>query len=101
MPNRVYTDLRRLRRDTNDLIDRGQVRVRRHARRSHPELTELEQIGAVRYGGSIKADSERPKGDGVYVCWSRLPGRGLCRAVFCIEIGPTDDVVLVITAFEE
>jgi hypothetical protein len=101
MPNRVYQDLNKLRTETNGLIDRGGVRVHRHARIQHPELSELEQIAVVRYGGAIKFDEKRPQSDGVYVCWSRLPGPGLCRGVFSIVEGLNGDLVLVITAFQE
>lgn len=101
MANRVYTDLKKLRNETNDLIDQGRVRVHRHARGAHPELKALEQIAVVRYGGTIKADHQRPKSDGVYLCWCDVSGTGLCRAVFCVEEHSTGDVVVVITAFKE
>lgn len=101
MTNRVYTDLNKLRKETNDLIDRGRVRIHRHARESHPELSELEQIGVVRYGGRPRPDRDRNLSEGVYVCWARLAGHGLCRAVFCIEEDPSGGVVLIITAFVE
>lgn len=99
MSNRVFTDFNKLRQETNDLIDRGRVRVHSHARESHPELSELEQIAVVRYGGRPRLDRDRGPSEGVYVCWARLPTLGLCRAVFCIEQIPGGDVVLVITAF--
>jgi hypothetical protein len=101
MPNRVYSNFTQLRKDTNQLIDRGRVKVHQHARDSHPELTEIEQIGIVRYGGTIQPDKNRDPTDGVYVCWARLPSRGLCRAVFCIQADPEADIVLIITAFEQ
>jgi hypothetical protein len=101
MPNRVYTDLDELRKKVNDLIDRGKVRVSLHARKSHPELSEEEQIGIVRYGSAIQFDHNRPSSDGVYICWARLPNRGLCRAVFCVEETEGGDLVLIITAFQE
>lgn len=101
MANRVYSDLNQLRKDTIDLIDRGRVRIHRHARESHPELSELEQIGVVRYGSRPKPDRGRGLSEGVYVCWARLPRHGLCRAVYCIEEGPGGGVVLIITAFVE
>lgn len=101
MPNRVYTDLSKLRRDVNDLIDRGQVRVHRHARRSHPELTELEQIAVVRYGGRPRPDRGRSESEGVYVCWATLSRHGVCRGVFSVEVGEGGDIVLVITAFAD
>lgn len=101
MPNKVYTNLGELRKEINDLIDRGRVRVHRHGRKSHPELTELEQIGVVRYGGSIRPDRSRKASEGVYVCWARLPSQGLCRGVFCVEESIGDDIVLIITAFQE
>jgi hypothetical protein len=101
MPNRVYNDLNKLRFDVNYLIDRGRVRVHRHAGTSHPEFSELEQIAAVRFGGPIRADLKRNRTEGVYVCWANLPLHGLCRAVFCIEDHPDDGLVLVITVFRE
>jgi hypothetical protein len=101
MPNRVYTDLTKLRKDTNDLIDQGRVRVHDHARRKHPELSELEQILIVRYGSGDKPDRNRRPTDGIYVCWARLPSSGLCRGVFCIEESPGGDLVLIISAFQE
>jgi hypothetical protein len=101
MPNKVYTNLHELRKEVDDLIDRGRVRVHLHARKSHPELSEDEQIGIVRYGSAIQSARDRPLSDGVYVCWARLPYHGLCRAVFCIEQTGGGDILLVITAFRE
>lgn len=101
MPNRVYSDKNELRKKVNDLIDRGGVRVHQHARRSHPELSELEQIAIVRYGSEIRDDKNRRTSEGVYVCWARLPIHGLCRAVFCIEETAGGEFVLIITAFQE
>jgi len=101
MANRVYTDLNKLRSETNDLIDRGRVRIHKHARESHPELSELEQVGVVRYGGPIKSDRDRGTASGVYVCWAHMPKHGLCRGVFCIEEGLGGDLVVIITAFKQ
>ena len=101
MANRVYPDMKKLRTDVNDLIDRSRVRVHPHARSSHPELSPIEQIAIVRYGGQPKPDRERPPTDGVYVCWGTLPGGRLGRAVFSVEVTSQGDFVLVITAFEE
>lgn len=101
MPNKVYSDLAELRKEANTLIDLGRVRVHKHARKSHPELDEVEQIAVVRYGGKIKADRDRAPYEGVYLCWAILPSHGLCRAAFCVESGPGGDHLLVITAFRE
>jgi len=101
MPNRVYTDLSQLRRDTNDLIDRGRVRVHHHARSKHPEFTDVERIAVVRYGGRISFDRSHARSEGRYVCWGRLEGHGLCRAVFCMEEQPSGDLVIVISGFVE
>jgi hypothetical protein len=101
MANRVYPDMKKLRAEVNDLIDKGRVRVHPHARTNHPDLSSLEQIAIVRYGTRTKPDRDRPASDGVYVCWATLPGRRLCRAVFCVEQLQPGENVLVITAFED
>ena len=101
MPNRLFSDLTQLRREVNNLIDSGRFRVHKHARASHPELSESEQITVVRYGGAIKPDRNRDPKDGVYVCWASLASHGLCRAAFCVESDARGDTVLVITAFPE
>ena len=101
MPNRVYSDLAQLRTEVNQLIDQGRVRVHQHARKAHPELSEIEQVAIVRYGGIIRRDKARDPGQGVYVCWGYLPSRGLCRAVFCVHRDGERDLVLIITAFRE
>ena len=101
MPNRVYTDFNELRRQVNDLIDRRKVRVHRHARKSHPEISELEQIAIVRYGGPIRPDKDRNLSEGVYLCWATLQTLGRCRGLFCIEETSGGDLVLIITAFQE
>lgn len=101
MPNRVFTDFNKLRQETNDLIDRGQVRVHIHARKSHPELSEFEQVATVRFGGTPRPDRNRGPSKGVYLCWARLPRHGLCRGVFCIEEIGGGSIVLVTTAFRE
>jgi hypothetical protein len=101
MTNRAYTDFAELRRVTVELIDAGRVRVHKHAQESHPELSEVEQIAVVRYGSQPRLDRKRDPSAGVYVCWAQLPGRGLCRGVFCIEQTGARDVVLVSTAFVE
>lgn len=101
MANRVYPDMKKLRTDVNDLIDNGRVRVHIHARSSHTELSAIDQIAIVRYGGQPKPDRDSPPSDGVYLCWSTLPNGRLGRAVFCVESTMHGDAVLVITAFEE
>jgi hypothetical protein len=101
MPNRVYTNLTKLRTEVEKLIDQGRVRVLRHARETHPELTEIEQIAIVRYGGPIQRDKTRDPAEGVYVCWGGLASVGPYRAVFCVSNESEADVVLIITAFQE
>jgi hypothetical protein len=101
MPNRVYQNFEELRQDVNSLIDSGRVLVHHHARESHSEFSDVERIAVVRYGGQPKADRSRPAKDGVYVCWGRLEGHGLCRGVFCVEETDTAAQVLVITVFHQ
>lgn len=101
MPNRVYTDLDKLRSDVNGLIDRRRVRIHHHAKLKHPEFTDVERIAVVRYGGRIRADQERARAEGVYLCWAILPSLGLCRTVFCIEERPLEGLVLIISVFRE
>lgn len=101
MPNQVYSDFTKLRKETNDLIDQGRVRVLRHARDSHPELSDLDRIAVVRYGRKIQPDRSRNPSEGVYVCWAKHPTHGLCRGVFCIEDSGRGEVVLIITVFVE
>ena len=101
MPNRVYPDLNKLRVEVNDLIDRGQVVVHHHARKSHPEFTDVERIAVVRFGGRIQRDRSRRTEEGVYVCWAQLPSHGLCRAVFCVGADLEGDYLLIITVFGE
>jgi hypothetical protein len=101
MSNRVYPDMNQLRTHVNNLIDEGRVRVHRHARTGHPELSLVEQVAIVRYGGAIKPDRDRGPDDGVSICWASLPNRGRCRGVFCVEESPSGDSILVITGFEE
>lgn len=101
MANRVYPDMDQLRTEVNALIDQGKVRVHKHAKSKHPELSELEQIAVIRYGSRPKPDRDRPASDGVYVCWGKLPDDRLCRGVFCVEQVQAALSVLVITAFEE
>jgi|SRR5579859_3868395 len=101
MPNKVYSDLDELRKQVNDLIDRGRVRVHHHARQSHPEISEFERIAIIRYGGPIRPDSSRKPSEGVYLCWATLRTHGRCRGVFCVEEGAGSETVLIITAFRE
>jgi hypothetical protein len=101
MPNRVYTDITKLRVEVNRLIDQGRVRIHIHANKSHPELTEIEKVAIVRYGTRTRPDSRRKPSEGVYVCWATRPRVGLCRGVFCVEETLGGDMVLVITAFPE
>lgn len=101
MPNRLYTDLNKLRRDTNDLIDQGRVRVHQHAKKQHSEFSDFERIQVVRLGGTIQFDQTTPQTSGRYVCWSFLSPHGLCRAVFVIEEHPGGDLVLIISVFSD
>jgi hypothetical protein len=90
-----------LRSEVNSLIDKGRVRVHPHARSSHPELSSIEHIAIVRYGGRPKPDRNRPLTDGVYVCWATLPSGMRARAVFFLEGQLPGDIAVVITSFEE
>jgi hypothetical protein len=101
MPNRIFTDLSDLRTVVNSLIDQGKVRVHRHAKDKHPELSDIERIAIVRYGGRMRPDRKRAASEGVYVCWATRPLLGLCRAVLCVEEEEGGDSVLIITAFPE
>ena|SRR5580693_5622930 len=101
MANRVFPDMDKLRSEVNDLIDKGRVRVHPHARSSHPELSSIEQVAIVRYGGRPSPDRNPPLSHGIYICWATLPLGRRARAVFCVEGQLQGEIVVVITAFEE
>ena len=101
MSNRVYTDLRALRRDVEELIDAMRFRVTFHARTDHPELAEEDKVAVVRFGGRDRIDRDRQASSGVYLCWAKHPVHGLCRGVYRIWEGPNGALVVIITAFPE
>ena len=101
MANRAFRDLQELRRTAERLIDEGRFRISAHARVEHPQLTEMDKLEIVRFGGRDRLDAKRPAADAVYVCWARHPLHGLCRGVYAIEQLPSGDLVVVITAFKE
>lgn len=100
MANRIYRDMRVLRRDVEALIDANRIRITEHARTRHPELTDTDRIAIVRWGTLPKPDEDRPLTDGVYVCWLNHPRLGRCRGCFCVE-EHGGVAVLIITAFRE
>ena len=101
MPNRVYADMKKLRHDTEALIDQTRYRITTHARATHAELPETAKLAVVRLGSKDKPDAKRGPKDGVYLCWARHPTFGLCRGVYAIEDTSTGPIVVVISAFKE
>lgn len=101
MTNRVFADLRELRRTAESLIDQGNYKVTEHARTDHPEISEFDKLAIVRYGGGDKPDQNRPPTDGVYVCWALHPAHGLCRGVYAVEQFASGERIVVISVFRE
>ncbi len=101
MSNRVYSDLRELRRDVQALLDARRFRITHHAREEHSELSDEDRVAVVRYGGRDAPDRDRPLSHGVYLCWARHPVHGLCRGVYCVREEPGGGLVVIITAFPE
>lgn len=100
-PNRVFTNVRVLRRATESLIVQGRYRIESHARTEHPEFSDPERLAVVQWGGRDQPDKHRDPSEGVYVCWAVLPRHGLCRAVYAVEQTPRGDMVVVITVMPE
>lgn len=100
MSNRIYRDMRALRRDAEALIDAERYVVTEHARTQHPELTDVDRVVIIRWGSLPQPDAGRPLSDGVYVCWLNHPRLGRCRGCFSVE-ETAGGLVVIITAFRE
>lgn len=100
-PDRVFTDMGRLRKTAETLIDQSSYRITSHAKIEHPEFDDLTRLAIVRWGGRDRRDRNRPPSEGVYVCWANHPLQGLCRAVYAIQQIPDGDLLVIISVMPE
>ena len=91
----------KLRQAVNDLIGQGRYRIIHHARKAHPEFSDLDRVEVVRWGGRDKPDRKRDPSDGVYLCWLQHPRHGLCRGVYAIEQTPGGEILYIISVMPE
>lgn len=94
----IYEDLEKLRRDVTALVFKHKYEILwHHIKRSHPGISEMEILNALLYG-KYACDMRT---EGRYISWSRFAySRRLLRVVFEVHRA-NEELVLVITAFEE
>jgi hypothetical protein len=68
MGERYYDDMEALRRDVTRLIAAGRYRLTHHAQNSHPELSELDKLAIIRYGGRDRLDARANPSSPRFMC---------------------------------
>ncbi len=99
--NRIFTDMRLIRRTVEALIDQTRFRIQPHARSAHQQFSDSDRVAVVRWGGRDSPDRTRPLSDGVYVCWATHPVHGLCRAAYAVEQTSVGEILVIITVMPE